>query len=98
MNDSPNPEDMYREVEWMKPSDQPILQEMNKYGGWHTPKNLSLNLPFTGNWIGQRCRVLVTHELVERHPEDPGYRITEKGRKFLAGDLDANELERNSDT
>lgn len=92
MNDPCDPEDMYREVDWLKPSDQPILQEMGKYDGWHTPKSLSLNLPNTRNWIGQRCRKMSEYDLVERHEDEPGYRITEKGREFLAGKLDPSDL------
>lgn len=58
-----------------------------------TPKGLSLNLPYTGNWIGQRLREMVRHDLVERYDDEPGYRITDRGRAFLAGDLDADNLE-----
>lgn len=97
MNAGTDPGDMYREVEWLKPSDYPILQEMEKYDGWHTPKSLSLNLPNTRNWLGQRCRELAAHQLVERHESEPGYRITEKGKAFLAGDLDPSDLEPDSD-
>jgi len=93
MNDGPHPESMYGEVDWMKPSDYPILQELAKYEGWHTPKNLSLNLPNTRNWLGQRCRKLEEHGLVERHESEPGYRITENGKRLLRGELEPEELE-----
>lgn len=93
MNTGTNPEDMYREVDWMKPSDYPLLQELNRYNGWHTPKNLSLNLPNTRNWVGQRCRKLEEHGLVERHDSEPGYRITDRGRAFLAGELEPADLQ-----
>jgi len=88
-----DPEDMHHEVEWMKPSDRPILEELAEYGGWMTPRGLSLNLPYTPNWTGQRLRDLSEHGLTERHEEAAGYRITDRGRTFLAGDLDADELE-----
>lgn len=93
MKESDDSEDMYREVGWMKPSDQPILQEMNRYDGWQTPKGVSLNVPYTYNWVGQRLRILVEHGLVEKHHEEAGYRITDLGRAFLRGDLDAEDLE-----
>jgi len=91
---SPNSEsrDVHHEVEWMKPSDRPILEELAEYGGWMTPKGLSLNLPYTSNWTGQRLRALVNHGLAERHEEVAGYRITERGRKFLASEIDADDL------
>ncbi|WP_152422529.1 hypothetical protein [Natrinema pallidum] len=93
MSNRPNSEDMYREVDWMKPSDYPLLQELAKYDGWHTPKSLSLNLPNTRNWLGQRCRKLEEHDLVERHDDEPGYRITDRGRAFLAGELEPADLQ-----
>jgi predicted transcriptional regulator len=93
MSRKPESEDMHHEVEWMRPSDRPILEELADYGGWMTPKGLSLNLPYTSNWVGQRLRELVEYELVERQKDEPGYKITERGREFLAGDLDADDLD-----
>ena len=93
MHGSTDPEDMYRKVGWMKPSDQPILQELDQYEGWQTPKGLSLNVPYSYNWVGQRLREMVNHGLVEKHDEEAAYRVTDMGRSFLAGDLDADDLE-----
>ena len=98
MNAHCDPEDMYREVDWLKPSDYPLLQEMAKYDGWHTPKSLSLNLPNTRNWVGQRCRKLSEYGLVERHPDEPGYRITDKGHEFLNGNLEPSDLQGSENT
>lgn len=92
MTQTDEPEDMHHEVEWMKPSDRPILQELADYGGWMTPRGLSLNLPYTPNWTGQRLRQLTNRGLTERHEDAAGYRITDEGRAFLAGDLDADDL------
>jgi len=97
MNSSINSGDMYREVGWMKPSDQPRLQELDQYDGWQTPTGLSLNVPYSYNWVVQRLQEMLNHGLVEKHPEETGYRVTEKGRDFLAGDLDADGLEDRSD-
>lgn len=93
MSSESNLEDMYKEVDWLRPSDYPLLQEMAKYDAWHTPKNLSINTEYTNNWTGQRCRLYVKYGLAEKHPDDPGYRISEKGRSFLMGDVDASELQ-----
>ncbi|ELY80191.1 hypothetical protein C486_09305 [Natrinema gari JCM 14663] len=42
--------------------------------------------------------MLVDHGLLERVDEDRGYyRITERGRQYLEGELDAEDLELNED-
>jgi hypothetical protein len=38
---------MYREVEWAVPADPYILEELSKYEGWHTAKNLEINTKFS---------------------------------------------------
>jgi len=45
---------MYREVKWAVPADPYILQELSKYDGWHTAKNLEINTEFSRQWISQR--------------------------------------------
>ena len=90
-------EDMHREIDWMKPSDRPILAGLADCGVWMTPKALSLNIPYTSNWIGQRLRVMVIVGLVERQDDEPGYRPTDMGQAFLAGELDADDLRMDAD-
>ena len=67
---------MYREVNWAVPADPYILEELGKYEGWHTAKNLEINTDFSRQWISQRCPIFVDHNLAERHDEDPAYQIT----------------------
>ena len=92
MKGEDNSDNMHAEVDWLKPSDRPILHEISKYDGWHTPKNVSINTPYTNNWTGQRCRMMANHGLLEKHPDQPGYRITDLGRAFLAGELQPDDL------
>ena len=84
---------MYREVEWAVPADPYILEELSKYGGWHTAKNLEINTKFSRQWVSQRCPVYVDHNLAERHPEEPAYRITELGIRALDDDTDLESLD-----
>ena len=83
---------MYREVEWAVPADPYILEELGKYGGWHTAKSLEINTDFSRQWISQRCRVFADYDLAERHEDEPAYRITDYGQRFLNDDIDYSDL------
>lgn len=83
---------MYREVDWAVPADPYILEELSKYDGWHTAKNLEINTDFSRQWISQRCPVYVEHGLAERHAEEPAYRLTEFGEQVSAGAVEYEEL------
>ncbi len=85
---------MYREVDWAVPADPYILEELGKYEGWHTAKNLEINTEFSRQWISQRCPVFVDHDLAERHDEDPAYKITDYGKEVLNGQVSYDELTR----
>ena len=84
---------MHSRVSWLKPSDWSIIKEIDEYGGWIKPASLALNVPYTREHVARRCKVLAEHELLERHEETAAYRITDLGRTYLAGDLDAKDLE-----
>ena len=77
---------MYPAIEWAVPADPHILDELARYDGWHTPKNLELNTEFSRQWIAQRCRVFVDHELAARHDSAPAYQITDHGQAVAAGE------------
>ena len=83
---------MYREVNWAVPADPYIFEELGKYQGWQTAKNLEINTDFSRQWISQRCPVFVENGLAERHDEEPAYRITAFGKQVLAGDIEYQEL------
>ena len=38
---------MYPAVDWAVPADPYILEELGKYEGWHTAKNLEINTEFS---------------------------------------------------
>lgn len=87
--------EMHRDVSWMVPADRPILQFLaDVSGAWQKPATIDLNVSYSRYHIADRLRILNDHGLVERHSEDtPAYRITESGREFLRGNLDADDLE-----
>ena len=83
---------MYREISWAVPADPYILERLSAYRGWQTAKNLSINMDFSRQWISQRCPVYVEHGLAERHETEPAYRITERGKKVVAGEIELDSL------
>lgn len=94
MNGSADRQDeMHNRVEWLRPSDYPIVDEISDYGGWMKPATLSLNLPYSRDHISRRCLELSKHGLLERYDDNTAaYRITDRGQDYLAGDLDADDL------
>lgn len=90
---SDNQDEMHRRVNWLKPSDRPILAEIESYGGWMKPATLALNLPYTRGHIARRCGELADNNLLERHDETAAYRLTDFGRQFLEDNLDAEDLQ-----
>lgn len=58
------------------------------------PTVIGDNLGFTRQHVSNRISELVDHDLL--HQVDDGkYEITERGSEFVAGNLDANDLEAN---
>jgi len=88
-----NRDEMHSRVSWLKPSDWSIIKEIDEYGGWIKPASLALNVPYTREHVARRCKVLAEHGLLERYDETAAYRITDLGRTYLTGDLDADVLE-----
>ncbi|UTF52731.1 hypothetical protein [Natronosalvus rutilus] len=100
MGDSPNDADdeMHHSVDWMRPSDRPIVKKIVEYGGdWVKAPTLALNLPYTRRHISNRCRELADHGLLEKHPDKAAYRPIEQSYKFLRDELNADELEDEED-
>ena len=85
-------DEMHHEVDWLRPSDRPIVKEIAAYGGWIKPASLALNLPYTRKHIADRCRDLSDHDLLERHDETAAYRVAPKGQDFLADKLEPADL------
>ena len=86
---------MHREVDWMKPADSYILEFLDSchYNGEPArikPASIALNVPYSANWVGQRCRALAKRGLL--NAVDGGYWVSELGQQFVAGDLDVDDL------
>jgi predicted transcriptional regulator len=60
-----------------------------------SPAVIQANIEYQISHVRNRLRELHAAGLVEYYDEDRGiYRITKKGRAYLAGDLNAEKLER----
>ena len=78
-------------VSWMNQTDDRILEALDESDMLLTPAVLAKNLDYTRTWISNRLQKLLDVGLVE-NPDKSYYRITELGRAYLAGELDADEL------
>ena len=79
-------------VSWMTQGDDRILETLESSGIVLSPAVLAYNTDYTRNYVNKRLRKLRNNDLVER--VDSGYYvITDRGRAYLAGDLDNEDLE-----
>ena len=89
-------------VDWMTGNDDSILEFLDEHDVALPPRGLEINLQreqvgISYRTINRRLKELQDAGLVEKIDEKSGYyAITEKGRNYLAGELDASELERDS--
>ena len=79
-------------VEWMNQTDDRILELLDESGLILSPAVIAVNLEYNRSWISRRISKLVDAGLVESINEGY-YRITDFGREYLVGDIDADELE-----
>lgn len=92
--DGGNDTEMHRRVEWLKPSDRPILAELSRYDGWLKPASLALNTPYSQYHVADRMRELARRGLVERYSADtPAYRANDLSRAFLGDQMSVEDLE-----
>jgi len=85
---------MRARVDWMQyPGDDRILELLDESGLILSPSVMCANLELTRPHISARLSELLEHGLVERTDTGQGhYRITKKGRAYLAGDLNEDEV------
>ncbi|GAB3327804.1 winged helix-turn-helix domain-containing protein [Haloplanus salinarum] len=81
---------MRQRADWMVPSDDAILEYLAD-AGEVPPAVIGRNIDSHPNYVGERCRTLASYGLVDRR-EDGYYALTDYGRRYLSGDLDATQL------
>ena len=77
----------------MNQTDDRVLELLKESGLKLNPSAIAVNLEYSRSWVSRRCKMLADAGLVET-TEDSYYQITDRGRAYLAGDLDAEDLER----
>lgn len=79
-------------VDWMNQTDDRILELLDESGLELTPSVLAQNLEYSRSWVSRRTSKLRSAGLVEVNNSNY-YSITDRGRAYLTGELDAAELE-----
>lgn len=84
---------------WASKYDDPILEFLDETGSAFPPSVLHFNLTWheiaspAHSTVKRRLRILEQHDLVEKVDEQAGYyAISEKGRSYLSGELEPEEL------
>lgn len=76
----------------MTQGDDRILETLAESNLILSPSVIAINTEYSRNYINKRMAILRENGLVER-VKDGYYQITERGRAYLAGELNADELE-----
>lgn len=78
-------------VEWMTRADDYILEFFEDTEIVATPHVVSANIDYSRQYVNRRIRTLSENGLLE-NTGNGLYRITDRGRAYLAGEVDADEL------
>lgn len=91
---------MTENADWENSATRPVLNLLDEADVAISPGAITLNLelemqrPPSRSTVTRALEQLQKRDLIEKPDENKTYyRITEKGRKYLAGDLDAGKLE-----
>lgn len=82
---------MRKRGEWMKPTDDQILEILGDSGLVLTPQIIAYNAGFDRSHVNKRLSEFTERGLVTR-VERGKYEITSEGLGYLSGDVDASEL------
>ncbi len=84
-------------VSWMTAADDRILEFLLNEGNRPlvaTPAVIEMNVDYQRTHVSNRLGELLDAGLVEYYDEErAAYQITDRGRAYLAGEFDADELE-----
>lgn len=85
-------------VSWMTKSDDAILELLAETDIAIPPAVISYNIEISHPTVRRRLPKLLDYDLVRKASKEKGYyEITEKGRRYLVGEIDASELEHNEE-
>ncbi|WP_256029645.1 winged helix-turn-helix domain-containing protein [Natronomonas aquatica] len=75
----------------MTSADNHILEFLDEKNIVATPQVIAANIDYNRLYVNERIRVLAQNKLVEKD-DKPLYQITERGRQYLEGELDVDDL------
>lgn len=78
-------------VDWMTQADNQILEFLDEKSIVATPKVIAANIDYTPQYVNERIPLLAENDLVENTGKAL-YQITNRGRQYLAGELNKNDL------
>jgi len=73
-------------------ADDRILETLEEAELILSPRVLAVNTDYTRQYVSERLAPLLDAKLVKKYDEGL-YEITDRGRAYLEGDLDAEDLE-----
>jgi repressor of nif and glnA expression len=76
----------------MTQADERILETLAESNMILSPHIIAVNADYTRNYMTKRLSILREHDLVDR-VDDGLYTITELGRAYLSGEVEASVLE-----
>jgi len=76
----------------MTQADSRILETLEDSGLVLSPRILAVNTDYSRHYVSRRLSKLHEAELIEK-VDDGLYQITQKGLDYLAGDLEADDLQ-----
>jgi predicted transcriptional regulator len=83
---------MVEAVSWFAKVDYPILDFLSNHDIEVSPSVVAWNIGYDNDYVGKRLRALSGAGLLNRVDEGR-YEVSDLGRQFLAGDLDAEDVE-----
>jgi len=75
----------------MTRADDYILEFLDETDIVATPQVIAANIDYSRQYVNQRIRLLADHNLVQ-NTGDGLYLITDHGRDYLAGEVDAEDF------
>jgi len=96
MNDE-KPEEMVERVSWFSPVDYEILIFFEDHDILVSPKVIANNIDYDRQYVSKRCVELMDKGLL-RKDETSLYELTDLGRDFLEGTIEAPEIEELQDS
>ncbi len=91
--DDENTKEMVERVSWFSPVDYEVLMFFEDHDILASPKVIGNNIGYDRQYVSKRCRKLMGAKLLRKDESDL-YELTEFGREYLAGEVEATEIEK----